>query len=395
MKGKPVVLFDDLLRDQLLPLTFTRPAACLRSGILTNAERWTRLTGQEPAYLTLEYLHKKFPAMQNGARLYFNGRYIPQNGLNEAALGLQDGETIYDGDVLVAMATNEELNNFQDLANAALKGNKVPFDGSLIHYSRPWHLFEMLDRLIRSDYETITHGRTSEPLPKSNTLLGTDIFIEKGAKVEAAIINSTTGPVYIGADAEVMEGSMIRGPFALGTHATLKMGAKAYGASSIGPHCKIGGEINNVSVAAYSNKAHDGFLGNAVIGEWCNLGADTNNSNLKNNYAEVRLYDYVTGRFIPTGLTFCGLIMGDHSKCGINTMLNTGTVIGVNANVFGDGFPRNFIPSFSWGGAAGFSTYKLADALHVAEMVMARRNIRMDDGDRHILSTIFELSEKN
>jgi UDP-N-acetylglucosamine diphosphorylase/glucosamine-1-phosphate N-acetyltransferase len=303
MKGKPVVLFDDLLRDQLLPLTFTRPAACLRSGILTNAERWTTLTGIEPAFLTENYLQKKFAAMGHGPKLCFNGRYLPINGLAETALELQAGEVIYDGEVLVAIATNDDFQHYRDLSNTALRGKKVAFHGNFIHYSRPWHLFEMLDQLIRSDFASITAGRSSEPLSSSNTLLGNDLFIEKGAKVEAATINTTTGPVYIGADAEVMEGSLIRGPFALGTHSTLKMGAKVYGASSIGPHCKVGGEINNVSVAGYSNKAHDGFLGNAVIGEWCNLGADTNNSNLKNNYAEVRLYDYVTGRFIPTGLT--------------------------------------------------------------------------------------------
>jgi UDP-N-acetylglucosamine diphosphorylase/glucosamine-1-phosphate N-acetyltransferase len=395
MKGKTIVLFDDQLRDQLLPLTFTRPAACLRSGIMTNAERWHRITNQEPVFLTEDYLHQKYPAMNGGPKLCFNGRYLPWKGLADMALALQEGEAIFDGDVLVALATQDTFHDLTNLHQSALHAQKIKYEGQLIQYNRPWHLFQMLDQLIRLDFEYLCGGRVSEPLSDSNTLLGNNIFIEKGAKVEAATINTTTGPVYIGANAEIMEGSLIRGPFALGDYAALKMGAKVYGATSIGPHCKVGGEVNNVSIAGYSNKAHDGFLGNAVIGEWCNLGADTNNSNLKNNYAEVRLYDYVTGRFIATGLTFCGLIMGDHSKCGINTMFNTGTVVGVNANIFGDGFPRNFIPSFSWGGAAGFSTYKLSDALQVAQLVMARRNMQMDDGDRHILSKVFELSEKN
>ncbi|HRG86928.1 MAG TPA: glucose-1-phosphate thymidylyltransferase, partial [Chitinophagales bacterium] len=215
-----------------------------------------------------------------------------------------------------------------------------------------------------------------------------------GAKVEAATINTNAGPVYISNDAEIMEGSLIRGPFALGKHSTVKMGAKIYGATTVGPHCKVGGEVNNVIFQSYSNKGHDGFLGNSVIGEWCNLGADTNSSNLKNNYAEVKIWDYQTQKFIPTGLQFCGLIMGDHSKCGINTMFNTGTVVGVNANIFGDGFPRNFIPSFSWGGAAGFVTYKLSDAMIVAKDVMARRTVTLAEADKKILTTIYELSEK-
>jgi UDP-N-acetylglucosamine diphosphorylase/glucosamine-1-phosphate N-acetyltransferase len=219
-----------------------------------------------------------------------------------------------------------------------------------------------------------------------------NIFLEPGAKIECATLNASTGPIYIGKDAEIMEGALIRGPFALCEHATLKMGTKIYGPTTIGPHSKVGGEVNNSVIFGYSNKAHDGFLGNSVIGEWCNLGADTNNSNLKNNYIEVKLWDYASGRFIPTGLQFCGLIMGDHSKSGINTMFNTGTVVGVSANIFGSGFPRNYIPSFSWGGAQGYITYHIDKALEVASQVMKRRDIKLDEIEQDILKHIFEIT---
>jgi UDP-N-acetylglucosamine diphosphorylase/glucosamine-1-phosphate N-acetyltransferase len=218
--------------------------------------------------------------------------------------------------------------------------------------------------------------------------------VEEGAKVEFAILNATDGPIYIGKDAEIMEGSMIRGPFSLGEHSVLKLGAKIYGPTTIGPHSKVGGEVNNSVIFGYSNKAHDGFLGNSVLGEWCNIGADSNNSNLKNNYAEVKLWDYEKGRFIGTGLTFCGLIMGDHSKCGINTMFNTGTVVGVSANIFGAGFPRNFVADFSWGGAAGFTVYKLKEAFETAERVYQRRGMAFDENEKEILTRVFELTEK-
>jgi UDP-N-acetylglucosamine diphosphorylase/glucosamine-1-phosphate N-acetyltransferase len=249
---------------------------------------------------------------------------------------------------------------------------------------------------LKADFQWLTKGRKSQPLSKTNTLVGPaeNIFLEEGARVECSILNTETGPIYIGKEAEVMEGCIIRGPFALGEHSAMKMGAKVYGPTTLGPHCKAGGELNNSVLFGYSNKAHDGFLGNSVIGEWCNLGADTNNSNLKNNYAVVDVFSYRESRLVDTGLTFCGLIMGDHSKCGINTMFNTGTVVGVFANIFGAGFPRQFIPSFSWGGATGFTDYKIEKALEVARLVMERREIPLTETDREILTHIYKLKEK-
>jgi UDP-N-acetylglucosamine diphosphorylase/glucosamine-1-phosphate N-acetyltransferase len=241
----------------------------------------------------------------------------------------------------------------------------------------------------------LTKGRKSQPLNNSCRNIGKGkIFIEEGASANDTTFNTTTGCIYIGKDAEVMEGSVVRGPFALCEHSVLKMSSKIYGATTIGPHSKVGGEVNNSVVFGYSNKAHDGFLGNSVIGEWCNLGADTNNSNLKNNYANVKLWNYSGENFIDTGLQFCGLIMGDHSKCGINTMFNTGTVAGVSSNIFGSGFPRNFIPSFSWGGAQGFTTYRFEHAIETAQLVMQRRNTELTDNDKDILKYIFDNDEK-
>jgi UDP-N-acetylglucosamine diphosphorylase/glucosamine-1-phosphate N-acetyltransferase len=258
-----------------------------------------------------------------------------------------------------------------------------------------WEIFSKNDEALRADYQRITSGRKSAPLSPTNTIIGDDIFIEEGAKVECATINTTTGPVYIGKDAEIMEGTLIRGPFALCNNSIVKMGAKIYGATTVGPYSKVGGELNNVVILGYSNKAHDGYLGNSVIGEWCNLGADTNNSNLKNNYDVARMWSYPDHTFIDTGLQFCGLVMGDHSKCGINTMFNTGTVIGVNSNVFGSGFQRNFIPSFAWGGTKGFTDFSITKAIDIAKRVYSRRDIDFDDTEQNILRAVKELTAMN
>ncbi|KXK43939.1 MAG: nucleotidyl transferase [Bacteroidetes bacterium OLB11] len=275
----------------------------------------------------------------------------------------------------------------------------IPQDCTLIEYDKEvmqlnhlWDIFSFNDKALRQDYERITNGRESQSLSHTNTLIGHQIFIEEGAYVEGAIINSNTGPVYIGRNAEVMEGCVIRGPFAMGEHAVLKMGAKIYGATTLGPGCKVGGEVNNSVMIANSNKAHDGFLGNSVIGEWCNLGADSNNSNLKNNYEEVKLWSESQKSFVKTGLQFCGLIMGDHSKCGINTMFNTGTVVGFSCNIFGAGFPRNFIPSYSWGSASGMAEYQLKKAIDTARRVFARRKIEFDNIEERLFQYIFDAS---
>lgn len=389
-----IILFDDKRWQQLLPLTFTRPAADLRIGIDRISDKWVSALGQPVHYLTEPYLAEKFPVQYGDDHLYIYGGIIPEPGMMTALGQLKPDQVLLQGDEILAVRTSERYFSGMALTEHARQFTAVQSPVSPLIISRPWHIFQHNDAVLRRDFERITAHRPSQPLSASNTIIGHNIFVEEGARVEAAILNASTGPIYIGRDAEIMEGSMIRGPFALCDHATVKMGAKIYGPTTIGPGCKVGGEVNNTVFQANANKAHDGFVGNSVIGEWCNLGADSNCSNLKNNYAPVKLWDYQTQKFIPTGLQFCGLIMGDHSKCGINTMFNTGTVVGVHANIFGDGFPRNFIPSFSWGGAGGFVTYKLKDAFETTTTVMARRNLELNLTDRKILTTIYELSEK-
>ncbi|MBC8172753.1 MAG: GlmU family protein, partial [Chitinophagales bacterium] len=369
------ILFDDYRWEQLLPLTFTRPVAGLRIGIDTIAEKWNYALQSTVSYLCESYLSEKFPPHFSEDNFYINGGLIPDEKLCNTIDQLKPHEILIQNGEIIAFRSSDNYFSRNSMLEHAKTFSPIEYTGQIVSVSRPWHIFQLNDSILRNDFKRITQNKTAQKISASNTLIGENIFIEEGAIMEAATVNSKSGPVYIGKYAEVMEGSMLRGPVAVGAHSTIKMGAKIYGATTIGPHSKVGGELNNVVIQAFSNKAHDGFLGNAVLGEWCNLGADTNNSNLKNNYTEVKLWDYATQKFISTGLQFCGLIMADHSKCGINTMFNTGTVIGVSSNIFGDGFPRNFIPSFSWGGAAGFTTYKLQDAMNVAEEVMKRRNI--------------------
>ncbi len=321
--------------------------------------------------------------------IMINAAFLPTAELVEQIKNLQPGEGIFhEEDVVAFHAYDEQEVDFQKCTNIELEGKAM-----LVEHT--WDIFKMNAEAIAADFELLTQDRKSQKLSSTNQVIAPEnVFLEEGAKVECAILNASEGPIYIGADAEIMEGSIIRGPFALCEHATVKMGAKIYGSTTVGPHSKIGGEVNNSVIFGYSNKGHDGFLGNSVLGEWCNLGADTNTSNLKNNYAEVRLWDYASEKFAPTGLQFCGLMMGDHSKCGINTMFNTGTVVGVSANIFGAGFPRNFIPSFSWGGSGGTSTYKTEKAFEVAEKVMERRDIEFSEEDKAILEQVFEDTQK-
>ncbi len=386
------ILFDSN-RINLLPLTFTRPVADIRIGILTIREKWEKMLGVKTSSKTEDYLSKKYPIKfsTDNDNIWINGSLCPNTKLLEEIKRLQPNQALLSSAIILAINTGGDK-----IFNGVVNDNfvKIESHAKAMQVENSWDIFSKNDEAIRSDFELLTVGRKSLALSSTNQLIGDTIFIEEGAKVECAILNASTGPIYIGKDAEIMEGSIIRGPFALGEHSTLKLGAKIYGPTTIGPHCKVGGEVNNSVIFGYSNKAHDGFLGNSVIGEWCNIGADSNNSNLKNNYAEVKLWNYEQEHFVNTGLTFCGLIMGDHSKCGINTMFNTGTVVGVNANIFGSGFPRNFIPSFSWGGAAGFTTYKLKDAFEVASRVYGRRGLVFDENEQTILSHIFELTEK-
>jgi UDP-N-acetylglucosamine diphosphorylase/glucosamine-1-phosphate N-acetyltransferase len=386
-----IVLFDDQRYVDLLPLTFTRPVAQLRVGILTIAEKWEKLMGVSCSYITQEYLQPKYPNAPKGKPVtLINGGVCPDKELIKSIDSLQPNQPLVKGDTLIAAVLPSSIDNIPDIKSF---GTAVEYPGEILEIKYPWDIFRNNGEAIKRDFELLTHGRKSAPLSSTNRIINPgNVFVEEGAKVECAILNAETGPIYIGRDAEVMEGAIVRGPFALCEHSTLKMGAKIYGPTTIGPHCKVGGEVNNSVFFAYSNKAHDGFIGNSVIGEWCNLGADTNNSNLKNNYAPVKLWSYRKKGFVNTGLQFCGLIMGDHSKCGINTMFNTGTVVGVSSNIFGDGFPRNFIPSFSWGGAAGFSVYKIEKAFETAQIMMSRRELSLTDIDKDILRKVFELT---
>ncbi|MFY0643684.1 MAG: GlmU family protein [Bacteroidia bacterium] len=383
-----LILFDSNI-ELLLPLTYTRPAADLRTGILTIKEKWENYTGSSCSFLAQASLQAKFKCHWEDDNIYVNGRWLPNASSAAILESLQLGQAYEHNGELIALRGGKMT--LEELLEAK---ESTALDDSIQLISRPYDLFNLNDQEVRKDFNLITANRSSANVNETNTLIGNEIFIEEGAKINAAVLNSESGPIYIGKDAEVMEGSLIRGPFALCESSVVKLGCKIYGATTVGPHSKVGGELNNVVMQAHSNKGHDGFLGNAFIGEWCNIGADTNASNLKNNYADVKVWNYESKRFTPSGLQFCGLIMGDHSKCGINTMFNTGTVVGVSANIFGSGFPRNFVPSFSWGGSSGFTTYSLNKAFDTASKVMERRGKSLNELEENILKHIFESSSE-
>ena len=381
------ILFDGENRDALLPFTYTRPVADLRIGILTIREKWELSLGATTTTVTEDYLSDKYPMVEMEKNVMINASYTPSEVLVNQIKNLKENQAVFDGDTMVAFFSLED----QEIDIDELEVFQI--EGTVLKVERTWDIFSKNGAAIKADFKLLTEERTSAPIPENTVAFNPEaIFIEEGAKLPLCVLNATDGPIYIGKNAEIMEGSMVRGPFALCEGSTLKMGTKIYGPTTVGPHSKVGGEVNNSVFFGYSNKGHDGFLRNSVIGEWCNLGADTNNSNLKNNYAEVRLWSYETENFAKTGLQFCGLMMGDHSKCGINTMFNTGTVVGVSANIFGSGFPRNFIPSFSWGGAKGFTTYLTSKAFEVAKVVMLRRGIELSEQESAILEHVFELS---
>ena len=380
------ILFDSDVRNSLLPFTYTRPVADIRIGILTIREKWEKYLSLTTTTVTEEYLEEKYPMVELEENVLINASFCPTKSLVEKVKSLSKNEAIFKGEDVIAFFTSDsqEEVNFDAYT-------QIEFDEDILQIKNTWDIFSLNDKAIQEDFELITEGRTSEPIPEGVQYINKEnIFIEEGAKLTFAFLNATDGPIYVGKDAEIMEGCVIRGPLAMCEHSVLKLGSKIYGATTLGPYCKVGGEVNNSVLMGYSSKGHDGFLGNSVLGEWCNLGADTNNSNLKNNYAEVKLWNYETGRFAKTGLQFCGLMMGDHSKCGINTMFNTGTVIGVSVNIFGPGFPRNFVPSFSWGGASGFTEYKTNKVFEVADIVMKRRNLVFDAIEERILKHVFE-----
>jgi UDP-N-acetylglucosamine diphosphorylase/glucosamine-1-phosphate N-acetyltransferase len=384
------ILFDGTVRNALLPFTFTRPVADIRIGILTIREKWETYLGSTTTTVTEEYLQDKFPMVEMEENVMINASFLPNAVLSEMVSNLEVNQAIFKGDEVIAFFTQESQEEV-DFDTYEI----IEFNDEVLTVENTWDIFQKNDAAIREDFELLTEDRRSQPIPKSvNVISPENIFIEEGAKLEFVTLNASSGPIYIGKDSEIMEGSVIRGPFALCEGAQVKLASKVYGATTVGPHSRIGGEVSNSVLFAYSNKGHDGFLGNSVLGEWCNIGADSNNSNLKNNYEEVKLWSYETENFAKTGLQFCGLMMGDHSKSGINTMFNTGTVIGVSANIFGSGFPRNFVPSFSWGGASGFSTYITKKAFETARIVMSRRNIEFDEKEQQILEHVFEETKK-
>ncbi len=383
------ILFDGPQRNDLLPFTFTRPVADIRIGILTIREKWENLLEERTSTKTEDHLAGKWPLKVSEKNILIDSSVIPTKSLVEKIVSLNSNEKLIKGDKLIAYFQSGEEN----IDVSSLK--PINFEEEILTVDNTWDIFSKNGEAIELDFEMITKGRSSAKIDDSNFVKAAEnIFIEEGAVVENCSLNASSGPIYIGKNATIMEGSLIRGPFAICQGAIIKMGAKIYGPTTVGPYCKVGGEVNNSVFFQNSNKGHDGFLGNSVLGEWCNIGADSNNSNLKNNYAEVRLWNYNTENFARTGLQFCGLIMGDHSKCGINTMFNTGTVVGVSANIFGSGFPRNFIPGFSWGGSAGTTTYKLEKALETMELVMKRRDVELTSHDRDILKHAFNYSAK-
>lgn len=390
-----IILFDSEARAHLQPLTSTRPMGELRLGILTLREKWERRLRGTASYITQEYLQDKYQIHIDAENLVINSGIVPNDQLCRRIDALDMNQALLHEGELVAARLNEEQfeHLIEDEEVHSLQGTELGDSIPLTFVSRLWELTRLNATAIADDFLLLTSGRKSQPVPTSNRIMGPiqNIFLEEGAQVECCILNASAGPIYIGKDAEVMEGCMLRGPLSLGAHTIVKMGAKIYGGTTIGPGCRVGGEITRSILLGNTNKAHEGYLGDAVLGEWCNLGADTNNSNLKNNYSEVKLWDYATEKFEKSGQQFVGLIMGDHAKCGINTMFNTGTVVGVSANVFGAGFPRNFIPDFAWGGAdAGYRTYQFEEVCETAALVMARRDRPFNELEKTILRHVYD-----
>ncbi|MFK7784608.1 MAG: putative sugar nucleotidyl transferase [Crocinitomicaceae bacterium] len=373
-----ITLHDNDSWLKFAPLSLTRPVGNLRIGIFTNDERWRYLlAGADIGFGTEEYLSGKFP---DAGGTVMNACVILNREVADAILQLGDNSELYSSKEQTWIARNGD------------GSNRVPFNDEVLVISERWELYQKNGEVIKSDFEIITDKKVSEQLSASNTVIGAPelIFLEEGAKVEASILNTTNGPIYIGKDAEIMEGSIVRGPLAMNEHSALKLGTKIYGPTTLGPHCKVGGEVNNCIFQAYSNKGHDGFLGNSLIGEWCNLGADTNSSNLKNNYGNVKTFNFESMKLEQTDVQFMGLVMGDHSKCGINTMFNTATVVGVSCNVFGAEFPPKYVPSFQWG--ANGDEYDFAKALESASNMMIRRGIQLTIPEIDILQFVSDKS---
>ncbi len=386
-----IILFDGIYHKNLLPLTYTRPVCELRIGILTIKEKWEQYIENPIQVKTQDYLAKKFGSATEENSIGINGSILPSDDLMSSLLDLKNKQILTSKGKVIAI--NPLPLNSENIEEELSEYKMVETKATFLQIENVWDLFKLNDEAIRSDIELIKSEKTFIEASSTNQILGEDIYIEEGAKVECAILNTTSGPIYIAKGAEVMEGSILRGPIAVCENGVVKMGAKIYGATTIGPYSKVGGEVNNCMIQGYSNKGHDGFLGNAVLGEWCNLGADTNNSNLKNNYQSVDIYNYQEEKYVDTELQFCGLIMGDHSKSAINTMFNTGTVVGVSANIYGADFPSKFIPSYSWGGRKPLE-YKFDKAMDTAKRVMDRRSIALTEDDLDILKHVYDESQK-
>ncbi len=384
------ILFGDQTRNNLLPFTFTRPIADIRVGILTIREKWEKYLNTKTSSLTEEYLSSKFPLVKKNDNILLNGSILPNKQIVKEIEELKPNQTLVLKDTIIALRLKaKDIDNFDlDFIEGV---TPMETTGEPLRIVNLWDIYIHNKQAIKEDYQLLTKGRKSQNIDPSNRIIEPDnVFIEEGAKVENAIINASEGPVYIGEDAQVMDGSIIRGPVAVCKGAIIKMGARIYENTTIGPYSKVGGEITDTVFFGYSNKVHDGFLGHSVVGEWCNLGANTTTSNLKNNYEPIKLWSYVENSFVDTGQQFCGTFLGDHTKCGINTMFNTGTVVGVNANVYGTGFMRNFISSFSWGSVSGFSVFQINKAIELAKKVYKRRNKNFDEKEEKILRNVFE-----
>jgi len=381
-----VILFDDpIIRLNLLPFTFTRPVGAIRVGILTIAEKWEKWLNAVTSYKTEDYLNQKFPLNQTADNLLINGAICPDETLTATVRALPEGYFLVKNNrLLAARNPGAEMNS----------RNTIEYLQEVTAIDKTWKIFRENGAQLRSDFKLITQGRTSEAIKDKHTLVygEENIFLEEGVYLRAAILNAENGPIYLGKNSIIQEGAIIRGAFAMLENSHVNMGAKVRGDVTVGPCSKIGGEVSNSVIFGYSNKAHDGYLGNSVIGEWCNIGAAANTSNLKNNYDLIKLWNHADQNFVETGLQFCGLMMGDHSKCSINTMFNTATMVDVCSNIFGEGFPRNYVPSFAWGGSHGFVTFQLDKALETASRVMARRDIVMPQVDKEILLNIFQIT---
>lgn len=386
---KQYILYDTEVRNALKPFTFTRPMSEIRCGILTITEKWNIRLNTICSYKTEAYLQEKYPMQEGDDNILINSSVFPDDTLVVSIQNLEPNTALWYGDLWIAARSGSAQCKIEDL-------KKKQYAGVVKSFAHLWDIFQYNPEEIERDFDIVTAGRLSQPISDTNRVICPEnVFIEEGASVEFAMLNASTGKIYIGKNAEIWENAAIRGPFAMNEHAVVKMSSKIYEGTTIGPYSKVGGEVQNSVIIGYSNKGHDGYLGNSVLGEWCNLGADTNNSNLKNDYSEIKLWNYATLRFERTGLQFCGLFMGDHSKSGINTMFNTGTVVGVSSNVYGAGFPRNFIPSFTRGGAQGMEEYRFERACETAKRVMARRHKEFDEKETAILTTIFRETVQN